>query len=394
MPILNVSSLGVGSLTNLCFHSQNIANDSITSSCSLSYVSYNFTNNNNINLLNLYRKSGINRYPIQAAPTNASSEAQIDENLDDSTLSLEPPRPIRRPADWEAAKKYKETGSIYEGRVEGFNNGGLLIRFYSLVGFLPFPQLSPSYSSEEPNKTIQQIARGLIGSVIYMKVIEVDEDSKKLIFSEKEATWSKYSEKIKEGDIFEARVGVVEDYGAFLNLRFPDGKYHLTGLVHVSEVSWDYVQDVRDVLRVGDVVRVKIVNIDREKSRITLSIRQLEEDPLFETLDKVIPQDGTSPDSTGTSENFDIQPLPGLEEIFKELLEEEGISDVRIRRQGFEKRVVSQDLQLWLSNAPAIDNQYILLARAGRQVQEIQMTTSLDQEGIKKALQRVLERVP
>ncbi|KMT15001.1 hypothetical protein BVRB_3g065040 [Beta vulgaris subsp. vulgaris] len=339
----------------------------------------------------------MNRYPVYAAQINASSDAKVDEDMDESSLSpeSEPTRPIRRPADWEAAKKYKETGSIYEGRVEGFNNGGLLVRFYSLVGFLPFPLLGPSYSCKEQKKTIQQIARGLIGSVIDMKVIEVDEDSKKLIFSEKEAAWSKYSGKINEGDIFEAMVGMVEDYGAFLHLRFPDGKYHLTGLVHVSEVSWDYVQDVRDVLREGDMVRAKIVNINREKSRITLSIRQLEEDPLLETLDKVIPQDGaTSPGSTSTSESFDIQPLPGLEEIFKELLMEEGISEVRIRRQGFEKRVVSQDLQLWLSNAPATDNQYTLLARAGRQVQEIQMTTSLDQEGIKKALQRVLERVP
>lgn len=368
MPIFNVSSLGVGSVTSLCYHSQLSTIDLITSSCSLSsYVSYNCIPciSNNTNFLNLYRKSGINRYPAHAAPSNAS----VGENLDGSTLSLEPPRPIRRPADWEAAKKYKETGSIYEGRVEGFNNGGLLVRFYSLVGFLPFPQLGPSYSCEEPNKTIQQIARGLIGSVIHLKVIEVDEESKKLIFSEKEAIWSKYSDKVNEGDIFEARVGVVEDYGAFLHLRFPDGKYHLTGLVHVSEVSWDYVQDVRDVLRVDDIVRVKVVNIDREKSRITLSIRQLEEDPLLETLDKVIPQDGvTSPGSTSTSESNYIEPLPGLEEIFKELLKEEGITEVKIRRQGFEKRVVSQDLQLWLSNAPAEDNQYTLLARAGRQV--------------------------
>uniref|UniRef100_M1BDQ5 S1 RNA-binding domain-containing protein n=2 Tax=Solanum TaxID=4107 RepID=M1BDQ5_SOLTU len=70
------------------------------------------------------------------------------------------------------------------------------------------------------------------------------------------------------------------------------------------------------------------------------------------------------------------------------------IYDIIISRQGFEKRVVSQDLQLWLSNAPATGDQFTLLARAGRQVQEIQLTTSLDQEGIKRALQRVLERVP
>lgn len=124
------------------------------------------------------------------------------------------------------------------------------------------------------------------------QVIQADEENKKLIFSEKEAVWSKFSEKISVGDVFEARVGSVEDYGAFVHLLFPDGMfllvmfqpvrqfikikifilviqiygtglYHLTGLVHVSEVSWDLVQDVRDILSEGDAVRVKIINIDR-----------------------------------------------------------------------------------------------------------------------------------
>ncbi|KAH9622028.1 hypothetical protein KSS87_009063 [Heliosperma pusillum] len=396
MQIFNASCLGVGSLTSLYLHTPFSTNNDSP------YAVYsNYTPFSN-NFMFLCRKCSNNRYPVRAIQINASSGTKVDDFLDASSLSPPPPRPSpspspspspttpppptsRRPADWEAAKKYKETGSIYEGRVEGFNNGGLLVRFYSLVGFLPFPQLGPSYSCKEPNKTIQEIARGLVGSTLHMKVIEVDEESRKLIFSEKDAAWSRYSEKIKVGDIFEAIVGMVESYGAFLHLQFPDGYYYLTGLVHVSEVSWDYVQDVRDVLSEGDKARVKVTHVDR----------QLQEDPLLETLDKVIPQDSpTNPDSTSPSEDYDIQPLPGLKEIFAELLKEDGITDVRIRRQGFEKRVVSQDLQLWLSNAPAIDNQYILLARAGRQVQEIQMTTTLDQEGIKKALQRGLERVP
>lgn len=287
------------------------------------------------------------------------------------------------------------SGFIYGGRVEGFNGGGLLVRFYSLVGFLPFPQLSPSHSCKEPNKTIHQIAKGLVGSILSVKVIQAEEESRKLIFSEKEAVWTKFFTQINVGDVFEGKVGSVEDYGAFVHLRFPDGLYHLTGLVHVSEVSWDLVQDVRDILTEGDDVRVKLVNIDRGKSRLTLSIKQLEEDPLLETLDKVIPQEGSADsDSLTTSNSSTIEPLPGLDAIFKELLQEDGINDVRISRQGFEKRVVSQDLQLWLSNVPPSDNMFTLLARAGRQVQEIQLATSLDQEGIKKALQRVLERVP
>lgn len=340
------------------------------------------------------------RYPlcfsqIDASSSPSTSDIKTEEVEGGSSATPDESPQSRRLADWDAAKTYKETGYIYDGRVEGFNGGGLLVRFYSLVGFLPFPQLSPSHWCKEPNKTIQEIARGLLGSVLPMKVIEADEENTRLIFSEKEAIWSKYSNRIDVGDIFEARVGTVEDYGAFVYLCLPDGLYHLTGLVHVSEVSWDLVHDVRDILHEGDDIRVKVINIDRKKSRITLSIKQLEEDPLFETLDKVIPQDGSvDPGSPSATTSSDIEPLPGLKEIFYELLQEEGISDVWIRRQGLERRVVSQDLQLWLSNAPAVDNQFIILARAGRQVQEIQLTTSLDQEGIKKALQRVLERVP
>ncbi|KAL9660130.1 hypothetical protein QQ045_024941 [Rhodiola kirilowii] len=211
----------------------------------------------------------------------------------------------------------------------------------------------------------------------------------------RDAVWLRFSKTVKVGDVFDAKVGVVEDYGAFVHLRFPDGLYHLTGLVHVSEVSWDLVQDVRDVLSEGDQVRVKVVNIDSKKSRITLSIKQLEEDPLLETLDKVITQNGSIVSDSSSSDNdYIIEPLPGLETILEELRMDEGISDVIISRQGFEKRVVSPDLQLWLSKAPAIDNKFTLLARAGRQVQEIQLTTSLDQEGVKRTLQRVLERVP
>ncbi|KAM1158336.1 hypothetical protein EV2_032596 [Malus domestica] len=325
------------------------------------------------------------------------SDTQHSGLVQDSAASAEALQDARRSADWKVAKAYSDSGLIYEGMVEGYNGGGLLIKFHSLVGFLPFPQLSPSHFCKERGKGLQEIAKGLPGSLISMKVIQADEENKKLIFSEKEAVWSKFSEQISVGDVFEARVGSMEDYGAFVHLRFPDGLYHLTGLVHVSEVSWDLVQDIRDILTEGDDVRVKIINIDREKSRITLSIKQLEEDPLLETLDKVIPQDGSvDPDSlsTSTSTSNDIEPLPGLASILEELVQEDGIDDVRISRQGFEKRVVSQDLQLWLSNSPAINRKFTLLARAGRQVQEIQLTTTLDQEGIKKALQHVLERVP
>ncbi|XP_024024425.1 uncharacterized protein LOC21393370 [Morus notabilis] len=342
-----------------------------------------------------YSKKSRGRRQSRSPVCAASDVSKTEPALLESPASTEAIRQARRSADWKAARTYNEGGFIYEGRIEGFNGGGLLIRFRSLVGFLPFPQLSPSHFCTEPRRGPQDVAKSLIGSLISVKVIQADEEKRKLIFSEKEAEWSKFSEQVKVGDIFEGKVGSVEDYGAFVHLQFSDDLYHLTGLVHVSEVSWDLVQDVRDILTEGNDIRVKVLTVDREKSRITLSIKQLEEDPLLETLDKVIPQeDSDSSDSLSISNGSNIEPLPGLETIFEELLREDGIDDVRITRQGFEKRVVSQDLQLWLSNAPTLNQKFTLLARAGRQVQEIQLTTSLDQEGIKKALQRVLERVP
>ncbi|VFQ95132.1 unnamed protein product [Cuscuta campestris] len=206
--------------------------------------------------------------------------------------------------------------------------------------------------------------------------------------------WAKFSSQIKIGAIFEGRVRFVEDFGALVGLRFPDGFYHLAGFVHASEVSWDTIHDARDVLTKGDVVRVKVIKIDSEKSRISLSIKQLEDDPLLETLDKVIPQDSSLyPSTLSPKDSVHIEPLPGIGTIIEELMQEDGIHDIKLCRQGVEKRVVSQGLQLWISNEPQVGEKFTMLARAGRQVQEIQLTTSLNQEGIKMALQRVLERI-
>ncbi|KAF7807258.1 30S ribosomal protein S1, chloroplastic [Senna tora] len=393
----------LGSFSAISFFSQLSSSSSSSSPDASSLISTStpFPFPNQFNLSKHAHKLTVPRKPrYHSAKVSVSGNTEIEENPgsetgEDPSSSQDAARLARRSADWKAAKAYKDSGFIFDGRIEGFNGGGLLIRFYSLVGFLPFPQLSPLHSCKEPLKSIHDTAKDLVGSLISVKVIQADEDQRRLIFSEKEAAWSRFSDKVKVGDIFEAIVGSVEDYGAFVHLRFPDGLYHLTGLVHISEVSWDLVHDVRDILTEGDKVKVKVIGVDREKSRLKLSIKQLEEDPLLETLDKVIPQSGSEVlDDLSDGSINGIEPLPGLETILQELLQEDGIDDARINRQGFEKRVVSQDLQLWLSNAPPTEQRFTLLARAGRQVQEIHLSTSLDQEGIKRALQRVLERVP
>ena len=120
-------------------------------------------------------------------------------------------------------------------------------------------------------------------------------------------------------------------------------------------------------------------------ARVTFSLKQLQADPLLETLDTIMPVAMPEP-SVDEDELMDT-PLPGLTDICSNLLTEEGIDAVIPGRQAVEQRVVSQDLELWLTNV-VVEDGYNLLARAGRQVQEIHVVTGLDRDAIKRAIKR------
>ncbi|KAL9271688.1 Small ribosomal subunit protein bS1A-like protein [Drosera capensis] len=169
----------------------------------------------------------------------------------------------RTAIDWDSARTYKDFGLTFEGKVEGRNRGGLKVRFNSLMGFLPFSELCSSRFCGEKVYDLEEIAQSLVGAVIALKVLDVDEGEKRLIFSEAQATFNEYKESINVGDTFDGRVGPVRDFGAVVYLRFPDGNYYLRGLLHKSEISWDFVQNPGDFLNVDDIVRVKVISIDR-----------------------------------------------------------------------------------------------------------------------------------
>ncbi len=118
---------------------------------------------------------------------------------------------------------------------------------------------------------------------------------------------------------------------------------------------------------------------------MTFSLKQLQADPLLETLDTIMPVAMPEP-SVDEDELLDT-PLPGLMDICSNLLTEDGIDAVIPGRQAVEQRVVSQDLELWLTNV-VVEDGYNLLARAGRQVQEIHVVTKLGRDSIKQAIKR------
>jgi hypothetical protein len=168
----------------------------------------------------------------------------------------------------------------------------------------------------------------------------------------------------------------------------------MEGLIHISELSWNRISHPRDVVRVGDEVDVKVLEVvpagDKKPARVTFSLKQTLADPLLETLDTIMPV--AMPEPSMDEDELSETPLPGLGDICANLLLEDGIDAVIPGRQAVEQRVVSQDLELWLTNL-VVDDGYNLLARAGRQVQEIHVVTGLNRESIKLAIKRATSAI-
>ncbi len=187
--------------------------------------------------------------------------------------------------DWLAAHKLYETGDIYEGVVAGYNKGGLIVHFGQIRGFVPGSQLAGEQRSGGAGRDDQW--GHMTGEKLQLKIIEMDRRRNRLIFSERAAVdqWRKERKErlldsLKEGDVLQGRVTSLADFGAFVDLGGADG------LIHLSELSWSRVSHPRDLLHVGDVLDVYVLNIDTERQRIGLSLKRLQPEPWSQVLDK------------------------------------------------------------------------------------------------------------
>ena len=188
---------------------------------------------------------------------------------------------------WDAVEKMLEADEVYEGCVEGYNKGGLIVLVRGLRGFVPASQVSLSRKMASAGETPDQRWGKMVGEPISVRVIEVDRSRRRLILSERavaaetrQSIKERVIEGLEEGEIRTGRVTSLADFGAFVNINGADG------LVHLSEISWDRVQHPNELLEVGQEVRVKVISIDREKKRIGLSMRQLIEDPWKRKVEK------------------------------------------------------------------------------------------------------------
>lgn len=195
---------------------------------------------------------------------------EMDEGY--ALLSL---KKASREKSWEKLEDLKRTAEILSVKPFDANKGGLLMEHEGVKGFLPVSQLSTeNYPRVTDKDEIVNRLSALIGKPLSVVVLDVDKKEGKLIFSEKEAKKDEMSEAISGLEIGQKVTGKVTgvvDFGIFMNI---DG---IEGLVHISEISWDRVEDPSKFAKVGD--DLKVVVIGKERDKVSLSLKRLSEDP-------------------------------------------------------------------------------------------------------------------
>ncbi len=189
-------------------------------------------------------------------------------------------------SDWKEVEELQESREIYEGTISGYNKGGLIVKFGHLRGFIPASQVSISRRRRSEGETPDQRWGEMVGEPIVAKVIEVDRRRNRLILSERAASRESRDalkeRLIEELEPGEERIGTVislADFGVFVDIGGADG------LVHISELSWKRVAHPKELVKVGEEVKVKILGVDPERKRISLSMRELEPNPWNEIME-------------------------------------------------------------------------------------------------------------
>lgn len=178
---------------------------------------------------------------------------------------------------WDELQRLFEEKETIEVQAYDANRGGLLIELEGIRGFMPVSQLSadhyPRVTGADKDEIMQKLT-ALIRKPLSVRILDVSRKDNKLIFSEKEAAKDDMQErfaKLKVGDEVEGIVTGVIDFGAFVNVE------GIEGLIHISEISWERVEDPRKYVKTGETVKAKIIAID--KDRLSLSLKQMSEDP-------------------------------------------------------------------------------------------------------------------
>jgi len=207
---------------------------------------------------------------------------------DDGYLELSL-REAQQEIGWENLKEMEEASVTVIVDIAGANKGGLLAELEGIRGFLPLSQLSIKHYPRVKDGETAEILKNLqelVGQKLNVKIIDVNSQENKLIFSEKAVTSREINQLLqnyKPGDIVEGKITGLAEFGAFMKFPLPtsdveEKSLQAEGLIHISELDWQLIDDVSEIVKIGDIVRAKITEISQD-GKVSLSLKALKQDP-------------------------------------------------------------------------------------------------------------------
>jgi small subunit ribosomal protein S1 len=210
---------------------------------------------------------------------------------------------------WEYFEDALENSKVLEVKGVEINKGGLIVECGTMRGFVPSSQFGKQFMGKIKN---------LKGKTVKVLPIEVDKEKNRLIFSERHvseakelAQRDKALESVKTGEKYEGVVSGVMPFGLFVTVEVPvkgkeeDQVGHVEGLIHISEISWEKVNNPKDYHKVGDSVNVKVLGIDEKTGKLNLSLKQMSDDP-WEKIEESYPVATTFTGTVSRVEAFGI----------------------------------------------------------------------------------------
>jgi len=189
---------------------------------------------------------------------------------------------------WGKLKDKKEEERAFEVKISGANKGGLLTNVSGVSAFIPASQLAPDHYPDvedgDQNRILQELQK-LVGQELEVKILNLDPEEEKLILSEKATQENKIEEELDNfevGDVVEGKITGIVDFGAFM--RFQGEEQPIEGLIHISELDWQLVEDPSEIVEEGEEVEAKIIEINGD--RVSLSLKALKENPWEDVEDK------------------------------------------------------------------------------------------------------------
>ena len=197
-------------------------------------------------------------------------EVLLERLEDDEGLIVLSKEKAAHKQNWEKIMAVYEAGGLVKGKVKSAVKGGLMVNV-GVEAFLPGSQVDII-----PPRDLQEY----VGNVYEFKIVKVNDDRKNLVLSRREVIEAERAELRQEflrtvtvGDKVEGQVKNITDFGAFVDLQGMDG------LLHITDMSWGRISHPSEMLRIGQMVEVQILDVDREKERVSLGFKQMTDNP-------------------------------------------------------------------------------------------------------------------